>query len=98
MNGTEKQIRWAEDIIGEARRTIERNIKLIKDLQEKHGFAVRQDELEALEKCGKSLEEVIASKENASDIIKMRHRISSSAILRMVNEYIMINANKRNNK
>lgn len=87
MTGTEKQIKWAEDIIREARNTIERNITLIKGLQKKHGFKVRQNELEAYVKCGETLEKVIESKENAADIIAIRHNISSRAINAMVNRY-----------
>lgn len=92
--GDRKQIKWVEDIIRDARETIRRNIELIKALQEKHGYDVRQDELEAYEKCSESLEKVFASTENASDIIEMRNRISGRAINEMVNRYCLIQKNK----
>lgn len=94
MKGTEKQIKWAEDIIRDARETIRRNIELIKALQEKHGYDVRQDELEAYEKCSESLEKVFASTEEAGAIIEMRNRISGRAINEMVNRYCLIQKNK----
>lgn len=95
LKGSEKQIAWAEDIIGEARRTVENNIALIKGIQEQHNLKVRQDELEAYELCGKQLEEMLANIDSASKIIDMRDQLSSANINKMVSEYCMRNKNRK---
>ena len=107
LKGTEKQVAWAEDIIREARETISRNIENIKNLQaeytEKYGEEFknfRQDEVEAFEKCGESLEAMLAGIDSASKIIDMRSKLSSGNILHMVWEYknVMNNRRERNLK
>lgn len=96
LKGTEKQVAWAEDIIGEARRTIEGNIERIKVEQEKHGIPVMQDYLEAYARCGETLENMLSKIDSASKIIEMRDRISSREINRMVDQYVLIQKNKNN--
>lgn len=106
LKGTEKQVAWAEDIVAIARRTISSNIENIKNLQaeytEKYGEGFknfRQDELEAFEKCGESLEAMLANVDSAAKIIDMREKLSSRSILDMVNQYCFVmNNRKRNNK
>lgn len=95
MKGTEKQIKWAEDIIESARGTIKANIENIKAQQEKYNCKWRQDELEAFELCGKSLEELLDKVTEASQVIDMRHKISSHAIIEMVHEYVNVMKNKK---
>lgn len=95
LKGSEKQIAWAEDIIREARETVKNNIAFIKNLQEKHGLKVRQDELEAYELCGKQMEEMLANIDSAAKIIDMRDQLSSANINKMVSEYCMRNKNRK---
>lgn len=107
LKGTEKQVAWAEDIIRVARGTIRSNIDNIKNLQaeytEKYGEGFknfRQDELEAFEKCGESLEAMLANIDSAAKIIDMRAELSSRSILDMVDKYCFIMnimKNKKNN-
>lgn len=95
MKGTEKQIKWAEDIIESARGTIKANIENIKAQQEKYNCKWRQDELEAFELCSKSLEELLSKVTEASQVINMRHKISSHAIIEMVQEYLYVTKNRK---
>lgn len=81
MKGTEKQIKWAEDIIRGARETLDRNIELI----DKNGTAVLlKDRRQCLVDCKESLEKMLAGIDDAAKIINMRERLSSRAILQMV--------------
>lgn len=95
MKGTEKQIKWAEDIIREARETINCNVKNIKEQQEKYNCKWRQDEIEAFEMCGKSLEEMLSKTNDASQIINMRAKLSSRSIIEMVHEYCFVMKNRK---
>ena len=96
LKGTEKQVAWAEDIIREARETISRNIEFKKQEEERNNvpgfFAL---EIEAFEKCGESLETMLAGIDSASKIIDMRSKLSSGSILRMVQEYCYVMRNRR---
>ena len=98
LKGTEKQVAWAEDIIAEARRTVQNNLNNIKKQREELGAGFeqfRQDEVEAFEKCGESLETMLAGIGSASKIIDMRSSLSSGNILHMVQEYCYVMNNKR---
>lgn len=96
MKGTEKQIKWAEDIIREARETIKRNIEIKKAEEEKNNvpgfFAI---EIDCFEECGKSLEQMLSGINEASKIIDMRYQLSSGAILKMVNDEVCRRRNRK---
>lgn len=96
LKGTEKQVAWAEDIIREARETIKRNIEIEKAEEEKNNvpgfFAI---EIACFEECGKSLEQMLSGINEASKIIDMRYRLSSGAILKMVNDEVCRRRNRK---
>lgn len=83
LKGTEKQIKWAEDIIREARATIKNNIALIDRVDT---IGIRAIERQCFVDCGESLEKMLSQINDAATIIDMREKLSSSSILQMVNE------------
>lgn len=92
MKGTEKQIKWAEDIIAKARETLDRNIALIDRVDT---IGARKDERQCYVDCRESLEKMLEGVDDAAKIIDMRERLSSSSILQMVeNECIRRNNHK----
>lgn len=102
LKGTEKQIKWAEDIIREARETIKNNIENIKALQQEYSEkfdeemkAFRQDEVEAYELCGKQMEAMLENIDSAAKIIDMREKLSSRNINKMVNDYCYVQKGRR---
>ena len=77
MKGTEKQIKWAEDIIAAARSTVEGNIKRSAEMAAQH--KVFEKDLEQWKKIGEQLEAVLAMiGDDAAKIIDKREKLSGA--------------------
>nr|DAF09711.1 MAG TPA: hypothetical protein [Caudoviricetes sp.] len=81
LKGTEKQIKWAEDIIREARETIKNNIANIDKIDT---IGIRAIERQCYVECGESLEQMLSQIDDAATIIDMRDKLSSYSINQMV--------------
>lgn len=83
LKGSEKQVKWAEQIRNNAIDTINRNIDLANERIKKYPSAQKkyQNEIESLQEIGKQLKEVLLKVSNASQIIEKRHIFDSSRIL-----------------
>ena len=82
LKGTEKQIKWAEDIIREARETIKKNIANIDKVDT---IGIRAIERQCYVDCEASLEKMLSQIDDAATIIDMRNKLSSRSINQMVN-------------
>lgn len=91
LKGTEKQIKWAEDIIREARETIKNNIANIDKIDT---IGIRSIERQCYVECGESLEQMLSQINDAATIINMRDKLSSHSINQMVN----MEENRRRNR
>lgn len=85
MNGTEKQIKWAEDIINNAYNTIDANIANMENKNEEF-FTTR---VLAYRECRKQLDEVLNNCNDAATIIKNRDLFDPTRINRMVCEMVV---------
>lgn len=83
MKGTEKQIKWAEDIIEEARATIKNNIANIDKVDT---IGIRAIERQCYVECGESLERMLSKIDDAATIIDMRDELSPYSVNQMVND------------
>lgn len=83
LKGSEKQVKWAEQIRNNAIDTINRNIDLANEKIKKYPSAqkIYQNQIESLQEIGKQLKEVLLKVSNASQIIEKRHIFDSSRIL-----------------
>nr|DAL64440.1 MAG TPA_asm: hypothetical protein [Caudoviricetes sp.] len=83
LKGSEKQVKWAEQIRDNAINTVNRNIDLANERIKKYPSAQKkyQNEIESLQEIGKQLKEVLLKVSNASQIIEKRHIFESSRIL-----------------
>ena len=80
MKGTEKQIKWAEQILADARNTIQANIRLAQKNYEKYNHEVFfEDRLTALNLISDQFEAMVENM-TASMIIDARDRISPHSI------------------
>jgi len=80
MKGTEKQIKWAEDIINDAYNTIDANIaRMEKESKEFFHFNIQ-----AYKECRKKLEETLETCDDAAVIIKCRNQFDPRRINEMV--------------
>lgn len=72
MKGTEKQVKWAEDIIEGARRTIAANIKLNREREAQFGAVIYTARAEQWEKLSAQVEAAVAKCDDAAIIINKR--------------------------
>lgn len=94
MKGTEKQIKWAEDIKDEAMGTIEANITRLEKLTAQCPNRWLLLEKELFESLQKQIGDFFASTEEASKVIDARNRLSGSFLLEMVNDEVIRQQNK----
>lgn len=92
MKGTEKQIKWAEDIMRQARETISRNIENIDKVDT---VGIRSLERQCFVECGEALEKAFSQIDSAAKIIEMRDQFSSERIVRMVNHAVFVKGNEK---
>lgn len=87
LQGTEKQIAWAEDIRRNAINTINNNIERM----EKENPKLFRYDIEAFKEIGESLRKVLTQPQGAkaSLIIEKRSMFSGDRILRVKNEMVM---------
>ena len=95
MKGSEKQIKWAEDILANGKATITRNIELDKERLAKYGDIMFAESIEIWEQIEAEYDKIIANVTDASEIIAKRHRLSPDALIREVNLRQMEMENKR---
>ena len=85
MNGTEKQIKWAEQILADARNTIQANIELAEKNYEKYNHEVFfEDRLTALNLISEQFEAMCSQVDDARVIIDARDKISPFSITRLL--------------
>lgn len=79
--GSEKQVKWAQDIREEAINTVDDNIKLARERYEKYKMEIYKDAEEAYKEVKKQLIPALATYTKASDLIDRRDMFSSSRII-----------------
>lgn len=89
LEGTEKQVSWANSIRETAVGTINSNLERLEQFSKRGpGFARSvEPQLRAFEKAGKELSTALGQMKKASDIIDKRNVLSGRTILEIVNEY-----------
>ena len=88
LQGSDKQIKWAMDIIADIYSTVNDNNKRAHDLSWPHADKLE----EAFDKIIVSLEGYLAKTDQAGVIITYRERFSGERILNLANKYV--NASK----
>lgn len=83
MIGSEKQVRWAEHILADARNTIQANLRLAEKNYEKYHDVFFEDRIDALNFISAQFEAAVANM-TAGMIIDMRARISPSRICDLI--------------
>lgn len=103
LNGSEKQIAWATDIINGARECIARGIEhhtLGGGTNIVTGERRKQPEdalwIEGYEKLSESFEKLVAKTTEAKDIIENRDRYTDGSLIGYVNKYVLRAQNLRN--
>lgn len=82
MKGTEKQIKWAEEIIEEARGTININIdKIQKELARVGHVSTLEDNLEIWEKMQVAYEKLISGIDDAAIIIGKKDELNGHGMV-----------------
>ena len=84
LQGSDKQIKWAEDIIAEVYTTANNNIRRAHDLQWPHADKWE----EAFEKIIIQLEGSLSKIDKAGDIIACREKFDPERILSFANKYV----------
>ena len=84
LQGSEKQVKWATDIIAAVYTTANDNIKRANDLQWPH--AAKWEE--GFEKIISQLEATLSKIDRAGDIISCRDRFAPERILSFANKYV----------
>ena len=84
LKGSEKQIKWATDIIADVYTTANMNVKRAHDKQWPH--AAKWEE--AFEKIIGSLEVFLSKTDRAGDIISCRERFDPNRVLSFANKYV----------
>ena len=86
MKGTEKQIKWAEDIIAGARRNIENNIKLQEEYAQQFPTAAKMymDMADQWRRLSAQVEAAIAKCDDAAIIINKRSLFSFDSLRKWV--------------
>lgn len=91
MTGTEKQIKWAEDIKATAIRTLENNINNMKQKNESGIFNI---DIRAFEETKAYIEKQFQIMTEAKQVIEKRDRLCSACVLKEATEYAMYLRNK----
>lgn len=86
MKGSEKQVKWAEDIIEGARKTIEANIRLHMENAEKFPTAAKtyNDRADQWKRIGAQVEAAVAKCDDAALIINKRSMFSFEGLRKWV--------------
>ena len=84
LTGSEKQIRWATEIVADIYATVNSNIKLAHDNQWPHPEKWE----EAFDKIICQLEAFLSRVDQAGVIITYRERFDSGRILNLANKYV----------
>lgn len=88
LNGTKKQVAWADEIRKDAIKFVKGAIENDKKQNEKIGFGFFDEEIEAYEKCLESLIEFFSKTDNASVIINNRVGFEPESIMKQVRRYM----------
>lgn len=87
MKGTEKQIKWAEEIVEEGRATIRINIeKIQKELARVGHVSTLEDNLEIWEKMQIAHEKLIAKLDDAAIIIEKKDYLNGHGMVAKFDE------------
>lgn len=84
LKGSDKQVKWAEDIIADIYSTANDNIKLAHEKQWSHADKWE----EAFDQIINQLEGFLSKNDQAGVIITHRERFSSDRILFLANKYV----------
>ena len=84
MKGTEKQIKWAEDIMHDVLDTCEKNIKINSERHEQTGLDMFKAQAVLYKIVKATFEKAFAGIEDAGAFIDMRHRYSGETANRFV--------------
>ena len=84
LQGSDKQIKWATDIIADIYSTANMNVKRAHDLQGTHADKWE----EAFEKSIRQLEAFLSKTDRAGDIISCREKFDPERILFLANKYV----------
>ena len=84
LQGSDKQVKWATDIIADIYDTVNSNIKLAHDNQWPHPEKWE----EAFDKIICQLEGFLSKNDQAAVIIAQREKFSSDRILNLANKYV----------
>ena len=84
MKGSEKQIKWAEDIIADARKIIADNIHLNQNREAEFGAGIYSRRAEQWEKVSAQIEAAIAKCDDAAIIINKRNMFSYDGLVKWV--------------
>lgn len=82
MKGTEKQIKWAEDIMSDAFNTIDANVNRM----EKENPELFRFEIQAYKECREMIEKSFATCEEAKQIIENRGMFDPSRITQIAGQ------------
>lgn len=85
MKGSEKQIKWAEDIIAGARKIIADNIQINQNREAEYGVGIYSRRAEQWEKLSTQIEEAVAKCDDAAIIINKRNMFSYDGLIKWVN-------------
>lgn len=87
MKGTEKQIKWAQDIKDKFFRTIDLNISFYQEQLDKHPEVIEyQDDIDIFVNIKEDMEKALSHVDDAAKIIEMREMLSADRILFVFNE------------
>ena len=84
LQGTEKQVKWAMDIIADIYATANTNVKRAHDLSWPHADKLE----EAFDQIINQLEAFLSRVDQAGVIITCRERFDSQRILNLANKYV----------
>ena len=84
LTGSEKQIRWATEIVADIYATANANVKRAHDLSWPHADKLE----EAFDKIISQLEGFLSKTDRAGDIIACREKFDSERILSFANKYV----------
>lgn len=98
MKGSEKEVKWAEEIVAEGKATIARNIELNRKYLEQYGDNMYEDCVMIWEQIGAEYDKIIESVTDASAIIAKRNQLNSRALCYHFNQMIQMARAARLNK
>ena len=92
LSGSEKQKKWAQNIVDEAFETVNKNVQ--NNLKHKVTYGTANNFM----KAGDIIKKMLSNVSSAKEIIDMRDRISSRAIVSLVNQADIIERNKKHKR